>query len=509
MARLTTPHSRPLPTLRAYEASIPPLLRPLIRAYLFGYASSTVPRILTLFLSHLSRRRKNIDVLPEDCFVPSFARILKGGLEWQRFPTFCCALVGGILVSSPSGRVIDRPPASSTTASALIVQLGTNDVFSRFHLEDSSPAYSEILTKWLSTFIAAWFSLQLLQSKEQDAYIDRIPSDDDEGVTTETVRFAGRTMDLTLFALTRAVDVVVGELWSQRRRKRIAERKWTKIETSISGLTDSAIFASSCALIMWSWIYMPSRLPRAYNKWITAAAQVDQRLLVALRRCRYGEIKYGLETGQAPLLQSMCKDYNWPLDYGDPIKSVPFPCEIVHMGTGPNCEYHALSRWVRSFRWAFLTYLPINLALTLRKPSRKAFLRALMSSLRSSSFLGSFIALYYYGICLTRSRLGPMILGTSTPACQRIDSGLCVAGGCSLCGWSILLENASRRKDIALFVTPRALATLLPRRYSWDLQWRETLVFAASTAVVFTCVAEKPERVRGVLGKVLARTLIA
>ncbi|RDW82227.1 hypothetical protein BP6252_03339 [Coleophoma cylindrospora] len=497
MARLTAPQSRPLPTLRAYEASIPPSLRPLIRAYLFGYASSTVPRILTLFLAHLSRRRKNIDVLPEDCFVPSLARILKGALEWQRFPTFCCALVGGSTFIE--ARDPHRPSILKITLRRLITRV-LGDVSGRGHLR---------LTKWLSTFIAAWFSLQLLQSKEQDAYIDRIPSDDDEGVTTETVRFAGRTMDLTLFALTRAVDVIVGELWSQRKRKRIAERKWTKIEISISGLTDSAIFASSCALIMWSWIYMPSRLPRAYNKWITAAAQVDQRLLVALRRCRYGEIKYGLETGQAPLLQSMCKDYNWPLDYGDPVKSVPFPCEVVHMGTGPNCEYHALSRWVRSFRWAFLTYLPINLALTLRKPSRKAFLRALMSSLRSSSFLGSFIALYYYGICLARSRLGPMVLGTSTPACQRIDSGLCVASGCSLCGWSILLENASRRKDIALFVTPRALATLFPRRYSWDLQWRETLVFAASTAVVFTCVAEKPERVRGVLGKVLARTLIA
>ena len=77
------------------ENSIPPILRPVLRAYLLGYASSTAPRLLTLLLTHLSRRRKNIDVNPDDPFFPSLVRILRGGLECQRFPTFCAALVGG------------------------------------------------------------------------------------------------------------------------------------------------------------------------------------------------------------------------------------------------------------------------------------------------------------------------------------------------------------------------------------------------------------------------------
>lgn len=76
-----------------------------------------------------------------------------------------------------------------------------------------------------------------------------------------------------------------------------------------------------------------------------------------------------------------------------------------------------------------------------------------------------------------------------------------------LCGWSVLLENTTRRKELGLFVAPRALATMLPRRYVMEDQWKETLAFAASTAVVFTCVSEKPQRVRGVLGKVLGGVL--
>ncbi|TVY51107.1 hypothetical protein LCER1_G005866 [Lachnellula cervina] len=475
---------------KSLEQAIPPILRPALRSYLLGYLSSTTPRLLTLLLITLSRRRKNIDEKPVDAFLPSLVRILRGGLELQRFPTFCAALVGGsTLLEAHSTAKID------CTGSITFVEFGTIEIYR--------------LARCVSTFIAAWFSLRLLQSKKSEAFIDHVPEASPTGVTLRPIQFAGRTMDLTLFAVTRAVDVLVGELWAQRKSRRVAAGQWTKVEKLASTLTDSSIFASSCALIMWAWIYTPDRLPPSYNKWIKSAAAVDQRLLTALRRVRFGEMKYGLETGQAHVLQGMCKDYNLPLDYGDPVKSIPFPCEIVHMGVGKSCEKHALSRWVRSFIWAFSTYLPLNLILTLRTPSKKRFRHALESSARSSAFLGTFIALYYYGICLARTRVGPRILGTSIPRRQQIDSGICIGSGCAFCGWSVLIETAGRRKELGLFVAPRALATLFPRRYIWENQWRETLAFAVSTAVVFTCVGERPERVRGVLGKLLRKVLTA
>ncbi len=55
---------------------------------------------------------------------------------------------------------------------------------------------------------------------------------------------------------------------------------------------------------MWAWFYLPNRLPRAYRAWIKSAAQVDERLIEALRRVRHGQLIYGEDTGQAPLLQS-------------------------------------------------------------------------------------------------------------------------------------------------------------------------------------------------------------
>ena len=258
---------------------------------------------------------------------------------------------------------------------------------------------------------------------------------------------------------------------------------------------------------MWSWFYSPSRLPRSYNKWITSAASVDLRLIEALRRCRSQELRYGQDTGQAPLLGSMCADYELPVSWGDPATAVPFPCELVHMGCGPSCEYHALSRFVRAWKWAMYTYLPLALALRLRNPSWRSIARAFASASRSSAFLGMFITLFYYGVCLGRTRLGPYIIGKHVAARQVMDGGVCVGTGCFLCGWSVLIETVSRRKDMALFVAPRAMATILPRQYSIDKQWRETMVFAASTAVVFTCVLENPKRVRGLLGGVLGMVM--
>lgn len=278
-------------------------------------------------------------------------------------------------------------------------------------------------------------------------------------------------------------------------------------ETAVSRLTDPCLFVTSCAFIMWAWFYHPSRLPSAYNKWISSAANVDMRLIDALQKLRANEMSYG-KSGQAELLQGMCEQYKWPMEWGNPEKSIPIPCEMVHMGCGPSCEYHAISRFYRSWKWSMAMYLPLSMALLLRgRINKKTIVRALLSASRSSAFLGTYITLFYYGVCLARTRVGPHIIGKDLAARQKIDAGVCVGTGCCLCGWSVLVESASRRKDMALFVTPRAMATLLPRRYDMDKQWRETLVFAASTAVVFTCINENPARVRGVLGSVLGMVL--
>lgn len=79
---------------------IPEILRPLIRAYLLGYASAVAPRLLTLVLQHVAKRRRKLasQTSPDrddKSFIKSAAHIVKTGFNPQRFPTFCAILAGG------------------------------------------------------------------------------------------------------------------------------------------------------------------------------------------------------------------------------------------------------------------------------------------------------------------------------------------------------------------------------------------------------------------------------
>jgi hypothetical protein len=79
---------------RSIDQAVPPGLRPLLRAYILGYASSTAPRLLTLLLTYVSRRRKGEDGSLQGLRA-AILRTLRSGLDFQRFPTFCATLVGG------------------------------------------------------------------------------------------------------------------------------------------------------------------------------------------------------------------------------------------------------------------------------------------------------------------------------------------------------------------------------------------------------------------------------
>jgi hypothetical protein len=269
-------------------------------------------------------------------------------------------------------------------------------------------------------------------------------------------------------------------------------------------MADPWIFASSAAIIMWSWFYSPQRLPKAYNQWISTAADIDPRLIQALRLCRQGDFLYGQDTGKAPLLTSLCNELGMPPKWGDPTKTVPIPCELYHCGRAKSCEVHGISRFLQSWKFAMEFYLPLQLLSKLRSPGTKAYLAAITDAGRSSSFLAAFVAIFYYSVCLARTRIGPKIFSRQAVTPQMWDSGICVLAGCLACGWSILLEKASRRQEIAFFVAPRALATLMPRVYDKKYQRREQMVFALCVAVVLNAAKSGPSNVvRGVLGKLL------
>ena len=100
-------------------------------------------------------------------------------------------------------------------------------------------------------------------------------------------------------------------------------------------------------------------------------------------------------------------------------------------------------------------------------------------------------------VCLVRTRLPPLLYPHHLTS-QFPDSGLCTGVASALCGLSVLIENKRRRREMALYVAPRAVYALMdevvPRWLGRGVvgevvsRWIERGVFAVSTGVVTTAV---------------------
>lgn len=450
------------------------LLKPPLRAFGLAYASVVAPQLLTL-ISALYR--KGFDVWG---FLRSVYFILSNALAAHGFPVFCGLLVG----SSTLLNVVFR-----TMIDCIALTSACQGWRKRRRI-------SLFIARFLSTLISAWSAMPLLDTSE------KLSRD-----ATQFSKAGENTIDMTVFAIVRALDSSLCLLGSRHRKRRLAGKAKGALQKYTVEHVDVALFITSAAVVMWAWIYRPDALPPSYKEWIRNAAQVDDRLLQVLRQARRGDFVYGEEQKQVPVLRSMCHEYGFPLVWSDPAKTIPIPCQLVHSGTGASCHWHAFLKFLGAFKFGLVTQLPLQILLHVGQLSPRKVHQICKVAVRSSAFLASFISLFYYGVCLARTQLGPWLLGPSIVSPMKWDQGLCIRAGCVLCGWSVLVETKRKRQELALFVAPRAAATLLPRHYNKEFYWRERAAFSISIALLFTLSDHDPRQVRGTLGAMLHSVL--
>ncbi|KAJ3550742.1 hypothetical protein NM688_g5007 [Phlebia brevispora] len=344
------------------------------------------------------------------------------------------------------------------------------------------------------------------------------------------------TLDLTLLFLVRAMDSVVravvfplqdtfylGEATNRGTEQRQLRRQ------RLTSRIDSFVFWASSARIMWCFFYKPDRLPRSYNKWIMALANLDPRLLDALRAIRNKDLCYVNGTCTPPdLLTSFARDLGYPEAWGD-VSRMPayggpqanqvwasigvasrpnlggIPCELVHGGiSGASCTANTLIRGAHAFAEALLIYLPVHfLPILLTRPRRllrpSHLIQTLLSVIRSASFLSAFVSGVWASVCLTRTVLLARLFPFISHDFWDGPFG-CTFVGSLLCGSSIWLEQGRRRGEIALYVLPRAIRSLFPKQW---LQSRpittiiERITFALSLATLLTAYTYRPDSLRG------------
>ncbi|KAI9021524.1 hypothetical protein CLU79DRAFT_793209 [Phycomyces nitens] len=301
-----------------------------------------------------------------------------------------------------------------------------------------------------------------------------------------------KTMDLTLLAFSRALDVLAHRAYvSPIVRKHMPS--WLLEHFSVVAFTAVTTEA------VWSWMYEPERLPRSYSTWVAGVAGVDDRILQTLRNIRNGTFTYGSEAianGAGPLI-GVCKELGIDTALADPMHG-RLPCSAIHNGLPFGCEVAGLDKFAYVFSKGFPLYFTVHALPPLLFSTRRlindpaqGLLQILKGSVMSASFLASLIASIFYIICLIRTRIGHQLLGIPQ---AYLDSPWTPFLGCVLSGATIMVESKHRRAEMALYVAPRALQSFLDRLlepYKRGRWWEsvggntvETLVFATSLTVI-------------------------
>ena len=376
-------------------------------------------------------------------------------LSLGSFPSFCALLVGSYTVIQWSLLGLFQ-----RFFGLLHAHHGLWNIASRVSCLGSS--------RLLAGFLASCLCIELLNRENTPNSTLQAAAIVQKKVPT-TSRLAGKTVELTTVAAVRALDTAMRYIrTSAQTIPRTLTTQRMKTYRSSRG-ADTLVFAISAGAIMWSWVYAPQKLSREYKKWIQKAAQIDGRLLEVLRLCRNGSFVYGSPSNR-DVLRSMCIESKWPLEWADPMVTIPVPCEMVHMGLGgSSCVGHALLRFIKALKFALAMYVPIQLAVKLRSTSQKNLQTVVVDASRSSLFLATFISVFYYSVCLSRTIIGPRLLRRNAESHQRLDSGLCIGAGCVSCGWGILFEDSRKVSEVSLFMAPKAVGLALPKSYKREV----------------------------------------
>lgn len=416
------------------------VLRPSLKALLFAYLYVTLPKTIDHIVSSVKKGQYS-------AIFPKVAKTTVNSLHPLRFPVFAAKLVAAINILEPIVfLVIKRAGVFKGPVNLFVATL-------------------------VSSFLAALASFPAFQSH---------------------ILGYGRfyLLDLTLLVAIRATDTALSATLAKI------------VPPSLGQYGDVLLFTASSTLIMFLWFFEPQKLPPAYRRWITSAASMDNEIVDALLAIRKGTLKYGNEGPLQDMLVPYCERYGQDPKRGSLIENQPLECELVHGFKIKNCELHALWRFQRGFVFAMKIYGPLNAIMLLfpnKQPMRSRILRAIKASSRSSAFLGTFIALCWYGVCLSRTRLLPKLF-PNVPK-TRWDDTVGPLLGSLLCGLSSLVDSASRRKELALFVAPRALGTIVSAEPTPKNLRVESVVFSLSMAVLVAYLKSDPKKVRGIFGK--------
>ncbi|KAG5722505.1 hypothetical protein E4T56_gene2885 [Termitomyces sp. T112] len=464
----------------------------------------------------------------------AFIRILRREIGLDGFAFAMALSVGGGLALRELWAVHDSVPEQPEVLSQ--------------HTE-SFTSFSPSQKTFITNMISSSFGMILLQAGRRRSYrlrqellspIVTLPLIPPTPTPESRIRVSD-TLDLTLLLLVRAADSLLQTfirrtaLVKDVGTTRASQEQGTEAATILTSRIDAFVFWASSARIMWCFFYKPERLPKSYVKWIATLANLDGRVIQTLQLLREGNWSYikGSPANSA-VLAGLSRELGYNTSWGDPTMLPAYggivadaawktlgvknrrgvggiPCEIVHgsigssLGLEGSCMANSLIRGVMAFLEAIAIYLPAHLIpVLLTRPhillNLHRALTTLFGVVRSATFLSTFVSLYWFVVCVTRS----LVLARLFPWISHDfwDGPFgCIFAGSLMCGSSIWIETGRRRGEMALYVLPRAVRACLPdallRKRSKIARLIERIVFVISFSTLVTAAIHQPYTLRG------------
>ncbi|PRP80383.1 hypothetical protein PROFUN_11981 [Planoprotostelium fungivorum] len=510
-----------------------PAIRAFYKAFLFGYTVTVAPKLLKYWVAFLFVLfKKGSSKHPLGNTIWNTGRALIRALRPRAFAMACAFTLGGWRLSDELSKYVFFIVPHSLILQAFLRSIGDQmaNPSGGERTETETTDRDKLIASRVRTFVCSsifsFLGLCIVHSNPSAApklapYFMSPTSKGKSNRPRSYKTIQSPTLDLTLLLAVRAADSLVRLMYFNIPTL-------YRLPSHLTDMCDVVVFSLSCAKIMHSWFFYPDSLPPAYSQWITKLADMDVRLLEALRYMRDGTLKYG-EGRHREILMGLSKDLGFPREIADIKTRRSVDCRVIHGGVADSCHGNTIVRWGRSFYQSLMIYLPVHfiplLLFRMKELKTSPFslmFHTLMSVVRSASFLSTFVASIWFSVCLTRTLLGPKLfpnLRDNLPLDNRV--GLI---GSLICGLSILIENKRRRSEMALYVLPRALYILLDQLYlgrglsngkndaqifvdrlSRTMRW-EKLVFGLSMGTVVTSLRYKPELVRGLVKGVLVYT---
>ena len=263
---------------------------------------------------------------------------------------------------------------------------------------------------------------------------------------------------------------------------------------------DVLLFAMSSAQVMYAYVMRPDTLDTGFWNFIVRAGPIDKETLGLLKDQCNGK-NVDLRPALAAQSVAGAMDAFGPV-VGEDVRCVP--CQLMHRSTGcPGCALHVAMSAKDTFRKCFPFYLSIHLvpfailnaAKALRDPIGTVF-KATAATVRSTSFISAFVALYMGTACASRR------LFHRDHRAMYYFAGIVAAQ-------SLFLEKKSRRAELALYLMPRAFdsfaSTVIDKKLLPRVPHAELALFCATAGGLMHLYENEPDTLAGFMRTTIRR----